>query len=394
MSVEFLLVLALATPGSLVGAFSARRSSTPRIGLQMRPSDKGGREALLEPAPIVAVPSKNGAGLPGATESLELGGTDGDMSIPSDPTFWKATTVVLCVLWASNFPVIKVVYDNVPSLDPSLFSAVRFGVATAFYTPALFRMVKESEWGFLLAGFFAGLSIFPGHFGQAMGLLHSSSDKGAFICSLSVVWVALLDSVLTGKFTTQTWVSSLLAVVGTAFLELQGSSPPTVADAWFLLQPIGFGTGYVLLERLLKKFSDDKYVDAVTGLKMGSMFVAASLWAAYSGHSIEDIKPLVDSPVGMAGTAYVSLITTAAAIGVQSYAFRSVSAADSAVILACEPIFAAAIAVALLGETLGISEFFGGSLIILACLVNELNLVNRFLPATLAVDDEEKEKVN
>jgi drug/metabolite transporter (DMT)-like permease len=171
----------------------------------------------------------------------------------------------------------------------------------------------------------------------------------------------------------------MLAVAGTAFLELQGSSPPIMNDAWFLLQPLGFGTGYILLERVLKRYPDEKYVNAMTGLKMGSMALATAAWASSAGHTLADLQPVLDSPTAMAAMTYLSVFTTAAAVAVQSYAFKRVSAADTAIIFVTEPVWAAGIALFFLGETLGPAEWLGGLLIIGACLVNELNLVNNFI---------------
>ena len=72
-----------------------------------------------------------------------------------------------------------------------------------FFLPSLAKMVSEKEWLFLLTGFAVGIVTFPGHFGQAMGLMNSTADKGAFICSLSVVWVAFLDGFLKKKLDLQ-----------------------------------------------------------------------------------------------------------------------------------------------------------------------------------------------
>ena len=46
---------------------------------------------------------------------------DGSHGAPQDDVMvWKAISLLLCLLWASNFPVIKIIYNAVPSLDPSL----------------------------------------------------------------------------------------------------------------------------------------------------------------------------------------------------------------------------------------------------------------------------------
>ena len=51
----------------------------------------------------------------------------------------------------------------------------------------------------------------------------------------------------------------------------------------------------------------------------------------------------------MAGIAYTGLITTALALALESLAFQSVKATDATVILASEPLWAAAFAFFLLG---------------------------------------------
>lgn len=312
-----------------------------------------------------------------------------DPAQADDVNLWRFATFVLCIIWATNFPIIKVIYDEVPSLDPSLFLSLRFTIASLFFIPSFFQNFKNKSI-FLLQAFAVGLTIFPGHFGQSMGLMYSSADKGAFICSLSVVWVAMLDSFIKRKFDIQTTISAVVAVCGTALLELQGSSPPTSDDLWFLLQPVGFGTGYILLERLLKKYPGEEYVQPTTGMKMLSMSFATTFWAISKGHTFADITPLFDSQPAMISMAYVSIVTTALAIGIQSYAFKKVSATDSSIILASEPVWAAGVASIVLGEQLGLPEMIGGGLIIGACVINELNLVNRFLKIDNTENDQEE----
>merc|ERR1711965_201852 len=86
-----------------------------------------------------------------------------------------------------------------------------------------------------------------------------------------------------------------------------------------------------------------------------------------------------ESNNAMLSLGYISIITTALAIGIQSYAFKQVSATDSSIILATEPVWAAGAATMLLGERLGVVELAGGCLIIFACIINELNLVNKVI---------------
>lgn len=60
--------------------------------------------------------------------------------------FWKGVVLCIAITWATNFPVIKVMYDAAPTLDPSLYSAIRFGGAGLLFAPILPRLaVLERE---------------------------------------------------------------------------------------------------------------------------------------------------------------------------------------------------------------------------------------------------------
>lgn len=347
--------------------------------------------------------------------------TDKVTKLLDSPAVWRAILLLLCILWATNFPVIKLIYQLVPNMDSPLLLATRFSIASIFFIPSIGAASKDLS--FLKAGSLMCLPILFGHIGQAQGLVTSTADKGAFIGSLSVVWVALLDTLITRKVKLQTWVSSILAVVGeclhywrvpifppilslrqlcslnalmqlhictphtttttlthagTAFLELEGNTPPSLGDLWFTLQPIGYGLGYILLEQLLKKFPSN--ADAATGLKMGSVSVAAVAWSAANGHTLADLQPLVESPVALACMLYISCITAALATAVQSYVFKRVPATEVTIVLSLEPVFASIGAAYILGEQLDSSEVTGGALIIAACIAQELNIVNRLFP--------------
>lgn len=148
-----------------------------------------------------------------STESSDSENTSSkSKSVWESQAVWRGVVVVLCILWASNYPVIKLLYDEVPSLDPQLFLAVRFSVASLFFIPSIVRSFKNTS--FLLAATLMCVFIVPGHFGQAQGLVVSSADKGAFINSLGVVWVAFLDAIITRRIKLQTWIAGLMAVIG------------------------------------------------------------------------------------------------------------------------------------------------------------------------------------
>ena len=250
---------------------------------------------------------------------------------------------------------------------------MRFALASLVFLPAALQKIGKTK--LAIKGLLTGAVISIGYIGQGIGLETSTADKAAFLCTLQIVWVALVQGVISKNFKLQTWVSVALALVGTALLEFHGSIKPVIGDAWLLLQPLGFGSGYIFLENVVQENPDDS--TAITGFKLLGVAICMVIWMFYDGNTMADIMPIADSPLAMAGFGYCAFITTAGAIYAQSLAFKRVSAADASIIIASEPVWAAIIGFIILGETLTRSDLFGGFLIILAGLSYELNLLEK-----------------
>jgi drug/metabolite transporter (DMT)-like permease len=80
---------------------------------------------------------------------------------------------------------------------------------------------------------------------------------------------------------------------------------------------------------------------------------------------------------------YTGLVTTAATVYMENIALLHVSAAEMAVILTTEPLFASAIAAVVLHETMGPGSLGGGALILIACLLNQLQNTGVHVPDML-----------
>ena len=250
---------------------------------------------------------------------------------------WRFVVMMICIVWSTNFAVIKGIFEAVPTLDASLYTAIRFSIAGVVMFPYTASAWKKPELigRCIIMGFF----VFLGYFGQGLGMsLGSSANKSAFICSMNCVWVALLQIITSFIFKAQTWLSIILAIGGVATLELQGSEPIAAGDYWLILQPIGFGTGYVLLESLMVDYPND--ATAITSFKLLIIAVFSTLWAIGNGKSFEDLDPFLHSSHAIVGILYCALFTTVAAIWCQSVAFKKVSAKDVSIILCTEPVWA------------------------------------------------------
>lgn len=296
------------------------------------------RSSVCHTALLVSKKDDAGSSLGGRSSEVESKGRGIFESMKSSPWFWKGAMMLICIIWSTNFAIIKQLFDALPPgvLDPSLYTAIRFTIAALVMSPGAVGSLNKP--GLVMNGVLAGLCVFTGYFGQSIGLMHSTANKAAFFCSMNVVWVALVSGVLTKSFKRKTWLAVLLAVSGVGFLELRGTVVPSVNDLWLLLQPLGFGTGYLVLERNMREYPGS--ARAITSLKLITLSIFTIIWALANGHSPQDVLPIFQNKVATLSILYTSLVTTAFAIYLQSIVFKKVTSTDASIILTTEPIWA------------------------------------------------------
>jgi len=333
---------------------------------------------------------------------------------------WKGVVAILCALWASNFPVAKLIMSE-PNVDSSLYAVSRFAAAAAALTPGALWSVRKGhlDWETAKGAAICGAWVAFGYMGQTLGLLTTTASKSCVICSMHCVFVAIVaewmrvgrkrEAVESGvmslsssattlsrqgamknsaavpisdaiTFDTMRLLPAVVAVAGVAIVELRGAAgPPTIGDLLSFAQPIGFGMGYLQLEELMKKRPEAAL--PVSAIKLLVVMAASFTYfeldpllkgtvdAADWSLRLPDVTPILASPIAFSGILYTSLITTALALWVESIAFKRVPATDASIILTTEPLFAAGLGAVTLGETFGLSDYVGASLIIGACIL-------------------------
>ena len=316
--------------------------------------------------------------------------------LAAERTLGKQILLGLCILWATNFAVIEQIFEACPGLHPSLYSLIRFGIASVILLPTY--VTKLTDTRLVKNSFIVGVCIFAGYIGQALGLANGSTpEKVSFIASLVVIYVPLLQGFLKKDFSDTVWSSVILALIGIAALELGGSSRPTLGDLYALGQPIGFGTSYILLEKVLKgkdaslfdNPSDDGFNEksrelsmppdpaAVTGLRILFITLASAGWALASGQDLGKVQEVLQNPLAIDDIIYTGAISTALGIFLQTLGSSKVKATDVSIIFAAEPVFATAFAVFYLGSVCSTQDILGGSLVLIACVANEYDFAGR-----------------
>ena len=318
-----------------------------------------------------------------------------------DGLFWRGAVVVLCALWASNFATAKIVLAQ-PGVDASLYAVARFSLAAASLLPGAINAARKGaiSWETAKGAVQCGSWVAFGYLGQSIGLLTTTPSRACVICSLNCIFVAIIAEVwrvnsskergYSTNFDLKKLVPALIAVAGVAIIELKGAAgDPTIGDLISFSQPIGFGMGYLQLEQLMKK--EPSAALPVSAIKLAVVATASLLFFEASPHAavdlatsvdgdvvaegvkqslfkVPDFTPILSSPVALGAIFWTGIITTSLALWVESIAFQRVPATDASIILTTEPLFAAGISAALIGETFGPSDALGAFFIVGACI--------------------------
>ncbi len=297
--------------------------------------------------------------------------------------------LLVAMLWGTNFPGVKALINS--GLPVSFAAAARFTVAAAAFAPTL-ATAGPLPAELVARGLECGAWIALGYVAQAIALQDVPAGVVAFIASLQVVFVPLVTVARGGSLPARLALSSALCVCGVGLLELGSNADldSLIATLPALIQPIAFGTSYLRIEACMAKFPD--HARALSALQLVAVAALAWLWAVASAHSLGDVSGLdmIESTrQGMqyglnllgdalhewtvvGGVLYTGLASTALTVWLQTRALGKLPAADSSVIVATEPVFAAAFAAVLLGESLSPMAMLGGALVVGGCLANNL----------------------
>lgn len=301
--------------------------------------------------------------------------------------------LVAAALYGTNFALVKILDENVPV---GASTSLRFGLSALVSLPWLLPSGKELKkkgnffeladpslfWGSTFAGMEVGFWTSLGYVAQAVGLETIDASKSAFICSLAVVFVPLLDCLTGKKLSLKKFFGIFMAVSGVGLLELGGSlfsvetetALPALSSGDYLsfLQPIAFGIGFWRMEN-----SAEKYPNETARLTSAQLFAVGLASFAYCFSGIGETPPNLSDFVGwitdaqiLSALAWTGLVSTALTIFMETLALKTVSAAEATLILSTEPIWGSAWAALFVGEQLGIEAGLGAALILGGCLIS------------------------
>lgn len=292
--------------------------------------------------------------------------------------FTSFLLLLTAMIWGMGFVAQSSAMDFVP---PYLFNFLRFLLAVIFLSP-LYYFVKKRKGTNLLdtqnlqkhgladgAGFFhsvwfaglvAGFILFVGSALQQVGIIYTSVANAGFITSLYIVMVPVLGVFLRQKTGLQIWLGVILASFGLYFLSIEDSLTLSKGD---FLQLVG------ALFWALHVISIGYYSPRFDALFLSLLqFATAGILSLIVALAMEDINFafILD---GWLPIFYAGVISTGVGFTLQVVAQKRAGAAQAAILLSTEALFAALGAWLILGETMTERKIFGASLMFIAFLL-------------------------
>jgi drug/metabolite transporter (DMT)-like permease len=291
------------------------------------------------------------------------------------PAPWLVDTSLIAValIWGATFILVKQALDQISTL---LFLALRFAIATAALALIFHRDFRKAELSRgIRAGLLAGCLLFSGYALQTFGLKYTSASKTGFITGLYIPLVPLFSSVVYKKIPEKSELLGVLAAfAGLALMTIQRSLLDiSVGD----LLVAGCAVAYAFHILVLGRFAGATTLGVLTVVQIatGALLCSVTFWWA------EPIRIQWTRSVWIA-LLVTSLLATALAFTVQTWAQRYSSPTRTALIFAMEPVFAWVTSYAVADEKLSRRAAAGGLLILAGILMVELKPLRSF--STLA----------
>src|SRR5512133_2294632 len=287
--------------------------------------------------------------------------------------------LVMTAAWGSTFFLIKDVVTRVPVAD---LLAIRFAIASvalaliaaprlrnlggsarAMPTLAAWENFRRAlTYGVLLGLLYGSAQIL-----QTAGLAHTAASVSGFVTGLYVVATPLLTAlILRRRVGRLTWLAAILATMGLGVLSLHG----------FVL---GYGELLTLVAAViyaghivaLGRFSTTETTLSLSLVQLIMITLVCGVAAFWPTPGSTAGIQLPSSSQDWLIVLYLAVIASAMTMVLQTWAQAHIEPSRAAVIMAMEPVWAAAFAVTLGGERITLRMIIGGLTIVTAMYLVE-----------------------
>jgi drug/metabolite transporter (DMT)-like permease len=291
----------------------------------------------------------------------------------SPSTLAHLLLLAVVAVWGATFVLVK---DSLSDASPLLFNLLRMTLAAIALAIINRRHLRSVTLPTLAAGAVVGLFLAVGYQFQTAGLARTTAAKSAFITGLVVVFVPLLTAIpairpasahaprasaYLGAFLAFSGLLLLTTPAGTTFSNL--STSIGLGDLLTLLCAIAFA-GHLLS---LAHTSSRIPIPQLATLQIVFAAALMLLTLPLGGPIYLNLTPRL-----VIALAIASLLATAAAFTIQSWAQQHLPPTHTALLLTLEPVFAWLVSFLFLHERLSHRSLAGAALILAGILLTEL----------------------
>jgi drug/metabolite transporter (DMT)-like permease len=266
------------------------------------------------------------------------------------------------LIWGGTFAAQKI---GLRDISPLLLISSRFVVAAVFifalFRNAIFPLPKSA----IIKGSTLGIFLFLGFAVQTIGLNYTTASKSAFITSMMVVFVPLLQFIIEKRSPNLGNVFGVgIVSTGLWFLTSPAGATFTIGDALTLVCALLFAVYIVYLDVISHEMNP---------LQLTFLQTATTAALSLAGLALFEHPHVSFSPRLLGTLAYLTFFATVLTTYIQTRFQKDTTPTKAAIIFTIEPVIATLIAYALLSEELGALGILGGGLIILGVLLSEFS---------------------
>ena len=280
--------------------------------------------------------------------------------------------LLVTVVWGMTFPVLKVATGQLSGVE---ITALRFCIAALCMLPFV-RGISFAAWR---DGFWLGALALFSMAAQAYGLQFIASNRSAFLTSLNVLMVPLLGLLLGGRPGWLIFVAAAMACLGIGMMSYDGE-----ADLWADAATLFAALAYAVYTMGMSARARLHKAVQLASAQVWCMAVMGLVWMLLdSGPARVLSLPEVISLEVLLGLLFLGALASAATFFLQALAQTHVSAEQSAIIYALEPVFAALFGWIYLAEVMTPMAQAGALVVLLAVMLSQR-------PSTMKVDDSDQ----
>lgn len=277
---------------------------------------------------------------------------------------WRVDLALVFVafVWGTTFVLVKQALSDVSTL---LFLTLRFGIASFALAILLRREHRPALGRSIRAGMLAGLFLFAGYVLQTFGLKYTSPAKTGFLTGLYIPLVPVLGAMVYRRLPQLSEAAGIAcAFAGMMLMTFQREiTTIAVGDMLVILCAVAYAFHILVLGHFAPGSSAE--IVSLVQIATAGVLSALSFWWAEPIH-------ITWSPAVWVAIAVTSLLATALAFSIQTWAQQRTSPTRTALIFALEPLFAWATSYVVAGEVLGLRGIIGAVLILAGIIFVEL----------------------